>query len=965
MSAPRKSTPNPMQLEAINHTEGPLLLIAGPGSGKTFTLVERIVGILSSGKAEPKNLFVATFTEKAAQELRTRISNRLLELGLKHNVNEMLLGTFHSICLKILEKYREHTRLRRNYILMDQFDQQYFLYQRMGEFHTIPGIDLIVGPLNRTSKWNQSEKLMTWLNKLGEEAADLERLKNSNESAMEAVAACFEKYQSLIEEVNALDFSTIQSETLRLIRGNPLIKAELNHEIKYLMIDEFQDTNTIQDLFLRELTSEHKNICVVGDDDQGLYRFRGASIRNILEFKSQFGSGVCKEIPLYTNYRSHPGIVKFYNHWMNDQNWEHGGKAFRFDKQIRAEDKSFPDYPSTIKLPAKREEDWPKIVEQFLLNLRDTKKVTDWNQVAFLFRSVKSDQAISLARHLETNGIAVHSPRSNLFFERPEVRLMIGALLFMFRKYGKIRQWDANVTYDIWDFYDNGCLLPFTVELRKPENASLLKFCQQKASEHQNLADSTDYSFLGLFYRLLQYPLFSRIFISGPDFKICDERAARNLSILSSLLGKFEYLHHVTVLTPKMLNRHLTDLFNNYMRFLMDGGISEYEDDADYAPSGCVSFLTIHQSKGLEFPIVIVDSLNSVPRKQYSDLDELFENNFSGKEPFEPLELTKYYDFKRLYYTAFSRAQNLLVLTCQEEDRPRKVKVPTQYFRQHWDLIPSVFESSCDLGNLQVAGMKEINIKHEYSFTSHINLFETCAEQYRFFKHYSFNPVRTGSIIFGTLVHETIEDIHKAYMKGDGEIVDSEQIRAWFTRNYDVISKAERVYLANIVLEAALRQVQNYYERENKHFDRLKEAEVEVSLVKDGYILKGKIDLIRGDGESVEIIDFKSEVKPDLVTERHKIEQYQRQLEIYSHIVEGRYGYKVSKMHLYYTGEENGSPWVTFDQSDVKIVNTINEIDKVVARIENHDFSIKERPAKQCRSCDMRFYCDDNLKKVS
>ena len=121
------SQANPQQEEAITTTEGPLLIIAGPGSGKTFTLVERIVYLITHQDVTPENLFVVTFTDKAAQELTTRISNRLIEIGVQFNLNEMYLGTFHSICLRWLDDHRDATRLKRNFMMMDQFDQQYFL----------------------------------------------------------------------------------------------------------------------------------------------------------------------------------------------------------------------------------------------------------------------------------------------------------------------------------------------------------------------------------------------------------------------------------------------------------------------------------------------------------------------------------------------------------------------------------------------------------------------------------------------------------------------------------------------------------------------------------------------------------------------------------------------------------------------------------------------------------------------
>lgn len=132
------STANPEQLEAIETTEGPLLIIAGPGSGKTFTLVERIVYLITQKNVTPESLFVVTFTDKAASELTTRISNRLNELNVRFNLNEMYLGTFHSICLRWLEEHREFTRLKRNYSMMDAFDQKYFIYKHLSEYLEIP-----------------------------------------------------------------------------------------------------------------------------------------------------------------------------------------------------------------------------------------------------------------------------------------------------------------------------------------------------------------------------------------------------------------------------------------------------------------------------------------------------------------------------------------------------------------------------------------------------------------------------------------------------------------------------------------------------------------------------------------------------------------------------------------------------------------------------------------------------------
>lgn len=960
-SAALQSKANPQQLEAILATDGPVLIIAGPGSGKTFTLVERIVYLITQKGVAPESLFVVTFTDKAARELTTRVSNRLTDLGIKFNLNEMYLGTFHSICLRLLEDFREFTRLKRSFTLFDQFDQQYFLYQRIKEFRELPDAQLVMGD-DQTGRWAQSENLLKWLNKVSEEALDAATLSAAPEPEIRALAACFAKYQELLDENNSLDFSGIQYEALQLLEKRPEVLTQVREKLSYLMVDEYQDTNTIQERILLLLAGEKKNLCVVGDDDQGLYRFRGATIRNILEFPALFDDGQCKQVKLTVNYRSHPDIIRFYNEWMKEQVWDDGTRVFRFAKQIVPREDDFPDMPTAVRLAASDDKgettNWHAEVLAFLNGLKASGKLADWNQVAFLFRSVKNDKVVALARFLETEGVPVFSPRSNMFFEREEIRLMVGALIFLFPQFPKVRAWAEGVHLDIWDYYDQLCFKPFTDELRKPENKPLLDWARPLAKRHAVLTQNTDYAFSGLFYQLLQFPLFSRFLTEEAAQGVDKGRAARNLGTFSKLLTKFEYLHYVSVLSPEWLEKNIRDLFNQFLRFLQDGGIGEYEDESEFAPKGCVSFLTIHQSKGLEFPVVVCGSLEAVPRKHYSELDVLLEDSgYLSKERFEPLDHIKNFDFWRLFYTAFSRAQNLLVLAAQERQGRGLGKSPSKYFERLFYEVPSWRD--VDLSALTYEAVKQINLKREYSFTSDITVFENCAEQYRFFKELEFAAIRESPMLFGTLVHQTIEDIHKTVLRGEEGTITFDGIKSWFAANYALLSKKERVYLAPSSQQAALLHVLRYFERENGNWDRIKEAEVEISLVKDQYILKGSVDLIRGEQDTVEIIDFKSEKKPDMEKDRERLRQYQSQLEVYAHLVEERTGQKVSRMHLYYTGEDGGNPYVSFSKDDRAIGKTIARFDDIVARIEQQDYQIAARPAKLCLSCDMRAYCDN------
>ncbi|MFZ4414638.1 MAG: ATP-dependent helicase [Bacteroidales bacterium] len=948
---------NSHQQQAIQTINGALLIIAGPGSGKTFTLVERIVYLITQHQVNPENLLIVTFTNKAAQELVTRISNRLTELNIKFNLNEMYLGTFHSICLRWLEEYREFTRLKRSFTLMDEFDQHYFVYRKFSEYKEIPNIELVIGDGKRSS-WDKVEEMIKRLNGINEEAIELDTLLNAKDEAICALGKCCELYQQQIEEENTLDFSTIQYEAYKLLRNQPDILNELRQKISYLMVDEYQDTNSIQEKIILLLAGDKANLCVVGDDDQGLYRFRGATIRNILEFKQNFADDTCQQIGLTVNYRSHPDIIDFYNRWMSGQIWEVEDKSFRFAKNIIPREDSFSEVPSVVRVSASDTEDWHQEVLSFLHHLKEKGQLTNWNQVAFLFKSVKNDKVTALARFLEKHDIAVYSPRSSQFFEREEVRLMIGALIALFPQFPVVRQWDSNITLAIWGYYDHDCFKTLSEKLRLPENRDIKNWITAKRKQHDVLTGNTNYGFTNLFYQILQFPLFSAYLDEDRLNGVQNSRPMRNLAIFSQLLNKFEYLHHISVLTPNFLDNNLRSLFNQFLRFLKEGGINEYEDTEEYAPSGCVSFLTIHQSKGLEFPIVVVGSLGASPRKQYTDLDELLQNNYLSKPPFEPLEHTKFFDFRRLYYTAFSRAQNLLVLACQEVKG--RGRTPSKHFEEYFYSVPDWKHEAFKVENLPLELVKEVNLKKEYSFTSHLTLFENCAEQYRFFKELEFTPIRKNPILFGTLVHQTLEDIHKEVLRGNESELSEDKISNWFERNYYFLSKRERVYLTSILQNIALNHVLRYYDRHKGDWTRIREAEVDVSLVKDDYILKGSIDLVRGQGNSVEIIDFKSEKKLDVNSpkDKEKLERYRRQLEVYAHLVEERLGLEVTKTHLYYTGEESGSPYISWDKNKGAIDKTIAAFDKTVRRIECKDFSIAERPEKLCGDCDIRFYCD-------
>lgn len=965
---------NPQQQLAVDTTECPLLVIAGPGSGKTHTLVERVFHLIADKGVKAENILVATFTEKAAKELVTRITNLALKQSLSIDTSDMYIGTLHSIFLRILEEYRDYTDLHANYRVLDDFDQKYIIYQNARNFYSITDIDT----LDLKGGWTFAQNIANLLNKIHESNIDEYKLLQSESTKLRIIAEICRVYGLLLADANAIDFSSIQTKMLHLLENEEVLET-LRDKFEYIFVDEYQDTNRIQEDILLKLAAPKNKICVVGDDDQALYRFRGATVENILRFQERFKVSphggdlerACQKVELVKNYRSHHDIIDFYNQWMEQFADQH----YRYPKTIEnagPQTKENTKYPGVVRVMGNDMESWSDSFIDFVDSLKENNILSDYNQICILARSVKNDKVAALAQTLEDNGIPVFSPRADLFFDRPEIKNVIGAFGFLFpnlvdtilkNEYTTGRE---QYYQDYWDYYQT-CINQFAGQLRSnsKKHNSLRIWAASKARELSTLTENTNYAFSDIFYELLQFPMFSEYF-ETEGVSIKDLRPQYNLALFSRLIAKYEYLYKIIVFKPEQIHKDVAIFFNTYLKFLIEGGINEYEDFDMVTPSGCISFMTIHQSKGLEFPITCVASLDASPRKQFDWLDEELQQFYYQSEPYEPIDKVKYFDFWRLFYTAFSRAKNLLVLTGIDNETtrlPREHKSPSKYFLPiyedvpDWDVLFTSEDNHPILDKVQPS-----NIKHTYSFTSHILVYENCPVQYQFFRELEFTPKRTNQVMFGTLVHQTIEDVHRAVLAERIADVTPENIKSWLNTNYIQLNKITGLYLDKRSLESIEGHVNRYVQRASRDWTAIREAEVPVSLQKENYILEGKIDLIRGKGDTVEILDFKSEKKPDVNDEadRERLRRYRRQLEIYAHIIEQKYDLRVSRMHLYYTSVEDGDPRISYPYNQHSIDRTIEEVSTIVDKIENKEFT--QDPAKRCAhlcdKCDLKHFCN-------
>lgn len=275
-------------------TEGPLLIQAGAGSGKTKTLTHRIAYLIATQKATPYNILAVTFTNKAAKEMRERVAHLLGERADNRSFMPYM-GTFHGICVRLLRQDGEHIGISRNFVIFDESDRQAAVKQVSKQLM----IDEKAFPARALSGLISSAK--------NDMIAPEEYASMANSPAQQTAAKVFPLYEQALRDASALDFDDLINRTVRLFKTQPEIRKKWQQQFKYIMIDEYQDTNAAQYQLVKLLTNDHKNIAVVGDDWQSIYSWRGADFRNILKFEKDYSS--CTIIKLEQNYRSTKHIL--------------------------------------------------------------------------------------------------------------------------------------------------------------------------------------------------------------------------------------------------------------------------------------------------------------------------------------------------------------------------------------------------------------------------------------------------------------------------------------------------------------------------------------------------------------------------------------------------------------------------------------------------------------------------------
>lgn len=563
-----------MQQQAVFCTEGPLLILAGAGSGKTTVLVNRIAYILQSELCKPWQILAITFTNKAAGELKERICNAVPEGG-----SDIWAATFHSTCARILRRYGDRIGFTSHFTVYGTDDQKKLVKDILKQLNYDEKMLPVKRVLNEISK--AKDKMLTPQEMLKE--AGYDNLKQS-------VAKVYEIYQSRLKTADAMDFDDMLCKTVELFQKCPDILEFYQNQFKYIMVDEYQDTNKVQYKFVSMLAAKYGNICVVGDDDQSIYKFRGATIENILSFENTFKGA--KMIRLEQNYRSTQNIL-------NAANGVISNNTMRKGKTLWTEN-AVGDKIEVHTSDSERDEA-QFIAKTILDGVADGRKFSDF---AILYRM--NAQSNSIEQALSRSGIPHRVIGGRRFYDREEIRDMVAYLQVINNPHDDVRlgriinvpkrgigattlekasEIAAGLGESIYSVIKDADVYP-----QLSRAATKLKSFVALIDGLMEAEQSGDYSLAELYNLILEhtdYEKYLKTEKDNPDVRI------ENIEELSSNIIKFEedYAEEAS-------------LSNFLEEISLQTDIDNYDAEADSSV-----MMTLHSAKGLEFPVVFIAGL--------------------------------------------------------------------------------------------------------------------------------------------------------------------------------------------------------------------------------------------------------------------------------------------------------------------------------------------------------------------
>ena len=560
---------NDKQYEAVINTEGPNLIIAGAGSGKTKVLTHKIAYLIGEKGVKPWQILAITFTNKAANEMKTRISNLVGEVA-----NEMWIGTFHSICVRILRRYIDRIGYTSSFIIFDTSDQKTLVKQCMRELNIDDKLFTDRGVLSEIS--NAKNEMLTPESYLA---------RANGEYRKEKIAEIYALYQKKLKQNNSLDFDDIINFTINILTENIDVLEYYSEKFKYVLVDEYQDTNKAQFTLVTLLAARNGNITVVGDNDQGIYSFRGADISNILNFERDFPG--TKIIKLEQNYRSTKSILNAANAVIKNNSKKYE-KSLWTDK----EEGKLPELHI-----ADNEYDEAFYVTEQIEHLK-REEYYKYSDFAVLYRM--NTQSRSIEEILVRENIPYKIVGGHKFYERKEIKDIIAYLRL------------------IQNTSDN-------LSLQRIINEPKRGIGKTSLEKIENIATINEISMYDVIKNAEQYGL-NKVFVNSREFiDVIEELSSKKdelqiSDLVKQILNKTGYTKALELENSTQAENRLENLDefltvamefeeeaveNNLAEFLESITLSSDVDQLEETDEA-VTLMTLHSAKGLEFPVVFL-----------------------------------------------------------------------------------------------------------------------------------------------------------------------------------------------------------------------------------------------------------------------------------------------------------------------------------------------------------------------
>jgi len=962
---------NKEQQEAILFGEGPLLIVAGAGTGKTTVITERIAGLIAHGLAKPEEILAVTFTEKAAAEMEDRV-DRLLPFG----YHELWISTFHAFCERVLRENGLDIGLPTNFKLVDSTAAWLLVRQNLDKFaldyyrplgNPLKFIHALLGHFSRCKdQMIYPEDYLKFADELKSNLTDLPE--DTEAERIKEVASAYHTYQKILLDNSLLDFGDLINYCLQLFQKRPAILEKYRARFKYILVDEFQDTNWAQYELIKILAAPRCNITVSSDDDQAIYKFRGASVSNITQFKQDFPK--VKEIFLVKNYRSSQNILDLAYNFIQANNPNRLEFISGINKKLIAQK---PAAGVVEHLHFKTLGQETSGVAQKIAQILQKNKDVGFNDFAVLARS--NDTANSFARAFERAELPYQFLASQGLYFKPVIMDMIAYLKLLDNYYESPAMFRV-LSWPSWQIPPDDLMKLTHFSRQKAQSLfetvsifALVKGLTPKTASSLN-------SFLALIKKhtaLSREKNISEIFIalledSGYLKKLITSEHREELDYLAQFYKKIKDFEQAN---PDSSLKSFMSQLNLELESDEQGKLAF---DPDQGPD-LIKIMTIHSAKGLEFKYVFIGGMVDLrfPSTERKDPIEIPAQLIKEKLPEGDMHLQ---EERRLCYVAITRAKQGLFFTSADDYgglRKKKISLfltemgfsQSEYFAKS-----KVSQTDFIEPKIKVKKKKLVVILPEHFSYTQLAAFDTCPYQYKL-AHILKVPVRgRPSFTFGKVMHNTLyeflQTIDQANAKKQNNlfgapnsvkspaiaISEAELLKIyethWLNEWFDS-KKQEQDYF-----QAGKKMLKDFYQKFSQQRTTILQyqgkpaLEVEFNLKIKDIVLKGKIDRIDEVAGGVRLLDYKTGEAKEKISKADKT-----QLLLYQIAAEESLGLKPVELGYYYLGE---GEIVSFlgtekEKDDLKI-----KIIEQTEQIKTSNFTAK--PGWHCQFCDFKSICE-------